>query len=308
MNIRAQVKKVSWIIEPGFFSNSSVTTALVIGGVVAISSAVTGLFTVLGRQAFAGEALGDVGAVGGSGAYLVNINPLWGFLTVAIGSAGIIGALGSRRSSDRDVSTGIVLSGALGVAALFLYLDATHAHVSGTSMTVLFGSLFVISNTLVWVVIGFSAAVLVLMMLFFQMLLLVSLNIELAQVRGIPVRLLSVGYLVAVGVCVALSALSVGAVLSTALLIGPPASALRISKSPRGAAFLSACIGVFSVWLGILLSYDSASWPPLGHGWPVSSLIVAIIFVVYLATGLGQRRRNIRYNSARIGVLSESVR
>ena len=49
-----------------------------------------------------------------------------------------------------------------------------------------------------------------------------------------------------------------------------------------------------ATWLGILLAYDSFYWPPVQHGWPVSFLIVAVVFVLYLfAFGLtaGRRRR-----------------
>ena len=46
------------------------------------SPASVGVFTVIRSQSFAGEALGDLGATGGSGAFLVGVNPLWGFVAV----------------------------------------------------------------------------------------------------------------------------------------------------------------------------------------------------------------------------------
>ena len=81
---------------------------------------------------------------------------------------------------------------------------------------------------------------------------------------------------------VSLAALTIGAVLTTALLIGPPATALRLVKRPGLAALVAGAIGVLATWLGILLAYDSYDWPPGGHGWPVSFLVVAVVFVFYL--------------------------
>ena len=85
--------------------------------------------------------------------------------------------------------------------------------------------------------------------------------------------------------------MTIGAVLSTALLIGPPAAALRLTKRPGLAMLTAAAIGVLATWLGILLAYDSYYWPPVQHGWPVSFLIVAVIFALYLLAQLPALRR-----------------
>ena len=92
----------------------------------------------------------------------------------------------------------------------------------------------------------------------------------------------------ALAVSVALSAVVIGAVLSTALLIGPAATALRVTKGPVRAAAVAfvAGIGVAATWLGILLAYDSYYWPPAGRGWPVSFFVVTLIVGGYLITYL----------------------
>jgi len=92
--------------------------------------------------------------------------------------------------------------------------------------------------------------------------------------------------MLALAVSVGLSSFAIGAILSTALLIGPPAAALRVTKTlPR--ALATACLtGVASTWLGILLAYDSYYWGSSHQGLPVSFFIVTIIFAAYLAAGL----------------------
>ncbi len=301
----------SWLVEPGFFSTPTVQVAALAGGVVAFTSGVVGLFTVMRRQSFAGEALGDVGATGGSGAFLVSINPLWGFLGAALVAAGFIEATGTRRAKSQDLATGIVLGTALGIAALFLYFDTTHSSTTGASITVLFGSLFVIDTSIVPAIVGLSAAVLGAVLLLYRPLLLATLSPDLAQARGIRVRLVGAGYLVAMAVSVSLAALTIGAVLATALLIGPPATALQFVKRPGLAALVAGGIGVLATWLGILLAYDSYYWPPVEHGWPVSFLIVALVFVFYLlASGLtvARRRRGVaRHDGPALQVTGEQA-
>ena len=266
----------SWLVEPGFFSNSIVQTALLVGGVAAFTAGVVGLFTVLRRQAFAGEALGDVGATGGSGAFLSQSTRSGGLSERHSSPPDSSRRSGHERAKSRDLATGVVLGAALGLAALFLYFDTTHSSTTGASITVLFGSLFVIDNSIVPAIIGLSAAVLAIVFLLYRPLLLATLSPDLAQARGIHVRLVGAVYLLAMALAVSLNALTIGAVLSTALLIGPPATALRLVKSPGLAALVGGAIGMFATWLGILLAYDSYDWPPEGHGWPVSFLVVAL--------------------------------
>jgi zinc/manganese transport system permease protein len=90
-------------------------------------------------------------------------------------------------------------------------------------------------------------------------------------------------YLMLLSLAVTLSAMTVGAVLSTALLIGPAATALRITRRPLMAMLMATILGLVATWGGIVLAYDSFYWTP-GHGWPVSFFIVALIFIAYLAS------------------------
>ena len=281
------------IVEPGFFGNAPVRVALLAGGVVALVSGVVGMFTVLRGQAFAGHALADIGATGGSGAFLAGINPLWGFVGIGVVAAGIMEMIGIRRPRGRDVATGIVLGAGLGLAALFLYWDATFSNTTGATISVLFGSMFVISGSTAGVIVVFSLLALTVVGLLYRPLLLSSVSTDMATVRGVPVRITGLLYLLAMAVAVSLAALTIGAILSTALLVGPAATALRLTSKTGLAVLWSGLIGIAATWLGILLAYDSFYWPPAQHGWPVSFFVVTAVMVFYLASGLfemGRRR------------------
>jgi zinc/manganese transport system permease protein len=289
---------VSAIIAPGFFSSGPVHTALIVGTAVAVISGPLGVFTVIRGQAFAGEALGDIGTTGGSGAFLAGVGPVWGFLVINVVAAALMELVGIQRRRGRDLATGIVLGAGLGVAALFLYLNTTVHNTTGAAVTILFGSVFSIASSSVPIVVVLAIAVLGLMAVAARPLLLASASPELAAARGVPVRLVGFGYLLALALSVALCALTIGAILSTALLVGPAAAALRLSRRPGVAVATASLLGVVATWLGILLAYDSYDWPPRHQGWPVSFFVVTAVFAAYLLSGVFAHRARRRERPA----------
>ena len=278
------------IVEPGFFDSGVVRIALETSAAVALLASVIGVFTVIRGQSFAGHALSDLGATGGSAAFLAGVAPLWGYVAISVAAAGAMESIGIERRRGRDLATGIVLAAGFGLAALFLFWDTTVAGASDATNEVLFGSMWTISPGTVPVVVALGAAAVAILAAICRPLLLSSVSGELAAARGVPVRLVGALYLLALAAAVALSCLAIGAILSTALLIGPAATALRLTRRPWRAMLAAAAIALGTCWLGILLAYDSFYWPPVHHGWPVSFFVVALIFVCYLATRLRVRR------------------
>jgi zinc/manganese transport system permease protein len=289
-----------YIVEPGLLSSGPVRTAVLVGTVVAITSGVIGVLTVIRGQSFAGHSLADVATTGGAGAFLAGLNQFWGFLIAGVAGAAIMELIGVQRRRGRDVATGVVLGAALGAAALFLYLGTQTSSTTGASFTILFGSMFVITPDTVPVLIASGLLALAVVAVLSRVLLLTSLSPELAAARGVPVRAVGIAYLAALAVAVSLSAVVIGAVLSTALLIGPAATSLRIARRPLGAMIAAALIGTAATWLGILLAYDSYYWPPHGHGWPVSFFVVALVVIGYLLSyaWLPGRKRRARDRAA----------
>jgi zinc/manganese transport system permease protein len=289
------------IVAPGFFSSAPVHVALAAGGVVALVSAIVGSFAVIRGQSYAGHALADISVTGGSASFLVGVAPLWGFVGVGVLAAGVMDMIGVQRPRGRDLATGIVRGAGLGLAALFLYWDTTHSNVTGATITILFGSMFTISSSLLPVIALFSVAAVGIVAILYRPLLLSSVAPDLAAVRGVSVRLVGLLILVAISIAVALSAMTIGTILSTALLIGPAAIGLRLTSRPGLAMAWGALAGLAATWLGVLLAYDSFYWPPARHGWPVSFFVVILIFLGYVATaGITGRVSTSRVSTSRV--------
>lgn len=287
------------VFAPGFFASEAVHIALGVGALAAIVTGAVGVFTVMRGQAFAGEAFGDIGTTGGSGAFLIGVGPLWGFVVGNLLAAAAMETIGIQRTRGRDLATGIVLGASIGLAALFLYLTTTEQSTTGATITILFGSVFAIASSTVPLAVLLSLLVLSLILTLYRPLLLATVSPEMAAARGIPVRLIGVLYLFALALAAALAAITIGSILGTALLVGPAASALRLTKRPLIAMLTAAGIGIGAMWLGIVLAYDSYEWPPSGHGWPVSFFVVSIIFILYLLSGLPGRRHRRRDTAER---------
>jgi len=215
-------------------------------------------------------------------------------LAMGAAAAGVMELIGLQRVRGRDLATGIVLAASLGLAALFLSLDASYHSSTGATQTILFGSIFAIARSAVPVVCVLGACALGIVCALYRPLMLSSASAELAAARGLPVRAIGAAYLFALAVAVALAAYTIGTILSTALLIGPAAAAVRLTARPLRALALAVAFGVASIWLGVALAWDSYYWPPKGQGWSVSFFVVTFIFVLYLlagAPGAWRRRR-----------------
>ena len=280
----------TWVFEPGFFSSAPVHVAAVVGGAVAVVSAVTGVFTVIRGQSFGGHALGDVSAAGGAGALLIGLSPLLGFVGLGIVGAGVMDMIGVRRIRGRDLATGIVLGAAIGLSALFLYLDTTGGATTGATQQILFGSIFTVTSATIPAIVIFGVIALACIAVAWRPLLLSTVSTDIASARGVPVRWVGLLYMLALAVSVGLSSLAVGAILLTALLIGPAAAALRLTKRVGRALAVACLIGVGASWLGVLLAYDSYYWGSGHQGLPVSFFIVTVVFAAYLLSGLPAAR------------------
>jgi zinc/manganese transport system permease protein len=273
----------------GFFANQPVQTALLFGGGAAVLSAVIGVFTILRGQSFAGHALADLSSAGGAAALLLGLSPLTGFLGVALICAGILESIGVERAAERELATGILLGAGLGLTALLLYLDVTTTHASGAAITIMFGAIFAIPPGLVPVCLAFAAGALLVLGVIYRPLILASVAPELARLRGVNPRLIGLLHLAILALAVTLSAMTIGAILSTALLIGPAAAALRFAARPAVALVLAAIFALVAIGGGIVLAYGSAAITP-GHAWPVSFCTVALIMAIYTAAGFTRGR------------------
>jgi zinc/manganese transport system permease protein len=248
--------------------------AFLAGSLVAVVAAMMGYFLIVRGLTFAGHALSHIGFAGAAGAVLLGIDPLLGLLVFTTGSSLVIGLLG-KEIRERDIAIGVVMTFTLGLGLLFLALYSGFAE---RAYSILFGTILGISQTDVLVTAIFSVLAVVALLTLFRPLLFSSFDPEVAQARGVPVRLLGVVFLVLVAITVSMSVQVVGILLVFTLLVGPAATANRLIPHPCGAIVLAVLLGVAYTWTGIFLAAMS--------NMPVSFCLAAISFGVYLPVRL----------------------
>ena len=258
------------------FQQEFIQNAFLAGTIVALVTAIVGYFVVLRTQAFASESISEIGFAGSTGGPLFGVSSLIGMFILTVLSALGMGALGER-VRGRDVETGMVLTFALGLGVLFTSLYASGKNAVAT-VSALFGSILSVSRGDVLTTLISGMVVLVLLTFVFRPLLFASIDPEVAQTRGVPIRLLSIMFLMLLAVTIAMAIQVVGALLVFALLIAPAASAARLTHRPLTTIVLSVTFGLAITWIGLILTVVGT-----GRYLPASFYIATLATLTYFA-------------------------
>jgi zinc/manganese transport system permease protein len=253
------------------FEYDFMRTAFAAAAVVAIVAGPVGYFLVLRGQTFAGHALAHVGFTGATGAVLIGFSPFWGLLLITV-AAGIGMGLAGERLAQRDVAIGLILALSLGFGLLFL---SFYTKFATEATTLLFGNVLAVDPGTVWALLGVGAVSLLSLAVFSRPLLFASLQPELAEAKGVSLRLYAALFLAIVALATALCAQIVGVLLVFALMVGPAAAAQRLTTRVASGVALSSALALFEAWLGIALAYYT--------DWPISFWITLLSVTVYLA-------------------------
>ena len=171
------------------------------GAIVAVIAGAMGWFMVARRQSFAGHTLALAAFPGAAGATLIGISAAYGYFAFCIGAAVII-ALGSRgRRSAGTLAAESALTGtvqAFTLACGLLFVALYKGFLNGTT-ALLFGSFLGITTGQVALLAVVGLAVLAALIAMGRPLLFASVDPDVAAARGVPVRALSVMFLVLLG-------------------------------------------------------------------------------------------------------------
>jgi len=268
-------------------TSSFMSSALAGGTIVALAAGLIGYFVVVRNTAFAAHALAHIGLPGATGAVLLGLPVALGLGVFCVGGALVIGVLGTRRS-DREVATGTVLALATGFG---LFFNSLATKSSSTMTNVLFGNLLAISGEQL-----VTFAVLLVLLaacigFIYRPLLYTSVNVEVAEAKGLPVRLLSMIFMALLGLAVTMAVQAVGTLLLFALVVTPAATAIMLTPKPPKAMVISTVISMVSVWLGIAMS-AMFNLPP-------SFVIVTIACSAWFVVWLLERHVRPRSTAAR---------
>ncbi|MDQ0030093.1 metal ABC transporter permease [Arthrobacter bambusae] len=240
------------------------------GAVLGLLGGLIGTFVMKRDLAFAVHGISELSFAGASFALLIGADIIFGSLAGSVAAALLLGLMGVR-ARDKNSIIGVIMPFGLGLGILFLALYQGRA---ANKFGLLTGQIVSVDTVQLQVLAGTAVVVMLALAAIWRPLSFASVDPEMAEARGVPVRGLAIAFMVLLGVSVALSIQIVGALLVLALLITPAAAALRVTTSPRLVVLLSVLFAITATVGGILLA--------LGSRIPISPYVTTLSFLIYV--------------------------
>ncbi|WP_420866889.1 metal ABC transporter permease [Acidipropionibacterium jensenii] len=235
--------------------------------------------------AFAVHGTSELSFAGASVALFFGLSVTSGAVIGSLVAAVILGLLGVR-AKDRNASIGIMLPFGMGIGVLFLSLYKGR---SSNKFGLLTGQIVAVDGTQLTTLCLVAGLVALALAMIWRPLFFASADPAVAKARGVPMRTLSIVFMVLLGLTTAMAIQLVGALLVLSLLITPTAAAARVTARPTTLSLLSIAFAVTAAVGGILLS--------LGPGLPISPYVTTISFVIYLiCLPIGALRRRLGWS------------
>jgi ABC-type Mn2+/Zn2+ transport system permease subunit len=259
-------------IFPYFFTMQMLQRSLIAALMVTVVSGFLGLFLLMRNLALIGDGLAHV-SFGGVAVAIVfgATTPLWYALAFSIISAILIYELQAREILSGDASIGIFLTGmfAFGLVSLRIWGGGVQNDIEGY----LFGSLLLVDEESFELICIISIISFIFLTVSQKVLLVTTIDPLAAQVQGIPVRVIGLVFSIVTASIVVSMVQVMGALLVTALLITPSATAQLVGNSYRSCFIWAQVFGILSVILGLYYSAEKET----GSG-SMIALVAAIIF------------------------------
>ena len=259
---------------PSYFEIELFQRALIAAILVTIIAGLMGSFLLIRNLSLIGDGLAHVSFGGVAFALVIGSADelYWALLFSAIASI-LIYELQSRELLSGDASIAIFLTGmlALGLVMLRIWGGGITSDVEGY----LWGSLNLITPDSLSLITIVSIVVIFCLFFIHPILLATTIDPLAARVQGLPVRDVGLLFSVLTAAVVVSMVQIVGALLVTALLVTPAATAQFVGKSFRSCVIWTQIFGLTSTIIGIYLAAETES----GSG-AMIALTAATIFAV----------------------------
>ncbi|MEK3730895.1 MULTISPECIES: metal ABC transporter permease [Paenibacillus] len=249
--------------------------ALVGGVLIGITAPLIGMFLVLRRLSMIGDTLSHVTIAGVALGFLIEVYPIAAGLVFAVLASFAIEKLRKAYKSYAELSIAIIMSGGVALASLFFTLGMGY---NTDVMSYLFGSIYTLDTTDIYMVAGVTVVVIAVVALLFKEFFLLSFEEDAASVSGLPVKMMNMLITVLTALVVSTAIKIVGALLVSALLTIPVAISLLLARSFRSSIILSVIISELAVIGGLMM----AGLFNLAPGATIVLLLIALLVITML--------------------------
>lgn len=260
-----------------YFQYPFVRYAMIVGVLVALCSSLLGVTLVLRRFSFIGDGLSHVAFLAMAVAAVfqwTNNMPL--ILVVTIAAAIAILCVGETTLMKGDAAIAMISVTSLALGYLFMNLFSTSSNISGDVCTTLFGSTSILTLLPEQVILSsiLSLSVVVIYILFYNKIFALTFDEDFSRAIGVNVRFYNLAIAIIIAVIIVLAMNLVGSLLTSALIIFPALSTMRLYKSFKAVVISSAIFSMICAAAGIIVSILA--------GTPVGSTIVGIEIIAYV--------------------------
>lgn len=266
-----------WEELTGYLSFSFVQYALIAGVLIALCSSLLGVTLVLKRFSVIGDGLSHVAFGALAIATVLRLsNSMLLVMPVTVACAVILLCANQSAKIKGDAAIAMLSVSALALGYLVQNLFSSSANISGDVCSTLFGSTLILtlSTTDVWVCVGMSIVVMAIFLLFYHKIFAVTFDETFAAATGIRARMYNLLIAVVTAVIIVLAMNLVGSLLTSALIVFPALSAMRLFRSFRGVICCAGMISVVCAVAGLLISILAST--------PVGATVVIADLVVFL--------------------------
>ncbi len=273
--------------------------SIVAAAVLGLLGGLMSVFVMMRDLPFAVHGVSELSFAGAAGFLLAGGSVVAGSVVGSLVAAYLIGSFGVR-ARDRNSIIGVLMPFGLGLGFLFLSLYPGR---TANKFGLLIGQIAALNSGHLVAVTVTTAVVLAGLVIVWRPLTFASTDPDLAVARGVPLRALSLGFMLLLGLAVAVCVQAVGALLVLSILCTPAAAAMRISASPVLVPVLSVGFAVTSLVGGTLLGLGSGKVP-------ITPYVTTISFLIYLGcrvAGSLRERRGWGGRPAAAGVAAPAV-
>lgn len=253
--------------------------------VLSLTSGLVGLFVVLRRIIFISMSLAEVSSAAVAFAALIAINPSLTGVAITLGATFIL-AVASHRPSRFPPEALIAIVYLLASSAAIIMI-AKNPQGEVDLMNVLFGNILTVSHHQLLEVLAVAIPSFAAIILFFRHFLFTAFDSEMASACGINSGIWHTLFYLILGSLIVTGIRMSGAMLTFAYLVIPGYCGLRLSRSMKGVAIISALIGPICTFLGLWISFAN----DLPTGPSITALLVIAALLCLGIDGMITRTR-----------------
>lgn len=246
---------ISDILE--YFSYPFIRYAFICGVLIALCSSLAGVILVLKRYSFMGDGLSHVAFGALAVATVLKVgNSMTIVLPVTIVCAIILLATDNKTMIKGDSALAMLSVGTLAIGYFLMNIFPVSSNVNGDVCGTLFGStsILTLSDTDMWLCVILSLLVIAMFILFYNKIFSVTFDESFASASGIRVSVYNTAISVVCAVIIVLAMNLAGSLLTSALIVFPAVSSMRIFRNFKAVVISSAVFSVLCAAIGILLS------------------------------------------------------